>query len=86
LTENHHVGVDEPESINDDLSFDALNGIDDDSDSSVGQSLEGLLSVDVHAGQPAAETGMRVVPADNHFRTAGLAEHVQHFGLRKKKR
>ena len=34
LSEHHHVGVDQSESIDDDFSFDALNGVDDDGDCS----------------------------------------------------
>ena len=83
LSEHHHVGVDQSESIDDDFSFDALNGVDDDGDGSVRQGLEGLLRVDVDAREPTAEARVGVVPADDHLRSARLLEHVQHFGLKK---
>ena len=46
--------------------------------------LKWLLGVDVDSWEPAAETGMWVVPTDNHFWSASLTEHVQHFSLEKK--
>lgn len=63
----HHkvLRIDQAESINDDLSLDGLNGIDDDSDGSRVKLLERLLSVDINGRQPAAETRMRVIPSDN---------------------
>jgi hypothetical protein len=40
--------------------------------------FERLLSVHVHAGEPAAEAGVRVVPPYHHLRAACLLEHVEH--------
>jgi hypothetical protein len=40
-----------------------------------------LLRVAVNRRQPAAEAGMRVVPADDHLWPASLFEHVEHLGL-----
>ena len=50
-----------------DLSLHALNGVNDDSDSPLGQRLEALLCVDVHSRQPAAKTRVRVIPAHHHL-------------------
>lgn len=65
LTEHQRLGVDQSESINNDLSFNRLDGIDDDGDSSGSELLERLLCVDVHTRKPTTETRMRVVPANN---------------------
>ena len=61
----HHEGlrVYEAEGVDDDFALDGLDGVDDDGDGAGGELLEGLLGVDVDGGEPAAETGMRVVPA-----------------------
>ena len=83
MSEHHHVGVDQAESVDDDFAFDALDGVDNDGHGSVGQGLEGLLRVDVDAREPTAEARVGVVPADDHLRSARLLEHVQHFGLKK---
>ena len=66
----HHEGlrVDQTERINDDLALDRLNGIDDDGDGAGGQLFEALLGVDVDRGQPAAEPGMGMVPANDRLR------------------
>ena len=63
----HHQGLwsDQAEGIDDDFAFDGLDGIDDDGDGARGELLKGLLGVDVDGGEPAAETGVRVVPADD---------------------
>jgi hypothetical protein len=50
--------VDEAEGVNDYLALDGLDGIDDDGHGARSELFEGLLGVDVDAGQPAAETGM----------------------------
>ena len=63
------------------LTFDTLYGVDHDGHSSRGESLEALLGVDVHPGEPAPEARVRVVPADHHLGTARLLEHVQHLSL-----
>ena len=47
----------------------------------VREGLEALLRVDVDPGEPAAEAGVGVVPADHHLRPAGLLQHVQHLRL-----
>ena len=65
LTQHQRLGVDESESVNDDLSLDGLYRIYNDGDSAGGQLLEGLLGVDIDGGKPASETRVGVVPADN---------------------
>jgi hypothetical protein len=67
LTHHEELWVDESESIDDDLALDGLDGIDDDGNSTRVELLERLLRIDIDGRQPAAETGMRVVPADNGF-------------------
>ncbi|GMR48715.1 hypothetical protein PMAYCL1PPCAC_18911, partial [Pristionchus mayeri] len=48
-TETHELGsLHQPECLENDLSLHRLNGIDNDGDSSLVQSLEGLLSVLIH--------------------------------------
>ena len=63
--------VDEAEGVDDDFAFDGLDGVDDDSDGAGGELFEGLLRVDVDGGEPAAEAGVGVVPADYCFGSAG---------------
>jgi hypothetical protein len=65
--------LDESEGIDDDLAFDGLDGIDNDSDSARRELFKGLLGVDIDGGEPAAETRVRVVPADDGFRSKRLA-------------
>lgn len=65
LAHDNGLGLDETESINNDLALYGLNRVDDDGDGTGSELLEGLLSVNVDRRQPAAETRMRVVPADN---------------------
>ena len=50
------------------LAFDTLYWINNDSNSSLRQSLKALLCVDVNTWQPAAEARMGVIPANDHFR------------------
>ena len=61
----HHkkLRVDEPEGVDDDLALDGLDGVYDDGNGARVQLLERLLRVDVDRRQPAAEPGMRMVPA-----------------------
>jgi hypothetical protein len=47
LTEHKRLRVDESESVDDDLSLDRLNGINNDGNSSRCQLFEGLLCVDI---------------------------------------
>lgn len=65
----HHEGlrVDEAEGVDDNFSLYGLDGVDDDCDGARGELLERLLGVDVDGGEPAAEAGMGVVPADYCF-------------------
>lgn len=65
LAEHKGLRVDEAEGINYDFAFDGLDGVDDYSDSTRSELFEGLLSVDIDRGEPAAETGMGMVPADD---------------------
>ena len=68
MAEHHRVRVDESKGVDDNLALHTLNRIDDHGDGALRQRLETLLCVDIHARQPAAETRMRVIPADNHLR------------------
>ena len=56
----HHesLRIYQPECINDDLALYRLDGINNNSDGTRCELLEGLLSVDIDGGQPAAETRM----------------------------
>jgi hypothetical protein len=49
-----------------------LDGVDDDGDGARRELFEGLLRVDVDGGEPAAEAGMGVVPADDGFRAVEI--------------
>lgn len=49
------------------LSFDALNGIHHDSNSTFWERLKALLCVDVHTRQPAAKSRVTVVPSYHHL-------------------
>lgn len=48
LTKHERLWVDEAESIDDDLAFDGLYGIDHNSDSSGCQLFKGLLGIDIN--------------------------------------
>eukprot|EP01139_Manchomonas_bermudensis_P014509 Amastigsp_a508550_293.p2 type:complete len:190 gc:universal Amastigsp_a508550_293:602-33(-) len=80
-TDHRHVRGDRAERIDDDLALDRLERVDDDGHRALVELLERLLCVDVHAREPAAKAGMRVVPAHNHFRAPRLGQHVEHVGL-----
>ena len=67
LAQHEELGGDETECVDHDFAFDGLDGVDDDGDGAGGELLEGLLCVDVHAGEPAAEAGVGVVPANDDF-------------------
>lgn len=69
LAHDDSLGGNEAESIDDDLSFDRLDGIDDDGNSPGCELFKGLLSVNIDGGEPASETGMRVIPTDNRLRS-----------------
>lgn len=69
LAHDDGLGLDKTESIDDDLTLDGLDGIDDDGDGTGRQLLERLLSVDIDGREPAAKTGVRVIPANNGFRS-----------------
>lgn len=69
LAHNDSLGLDKTESIDDDLTLDGLNGIDDDGDGAGCQLLKRLLSVDIDGREPAAKTGVGVIPANNSFRS-----------------
>lgn len=70
----HHEGlrVYQPERVDDNFSFDGLDGIDDDGDSARSKLFEGLLGVNVDGGEPAAEAGVGMVPSDYCFWSFGL--------------
>lgn len=69
LAKHEGLRVYQSESVDDDFSFDGLDRIDDDGDGAGSELFEGLLGVDVDGGEPAAETGVRVVPAYYCFRS-----------------
>ncbi len=70
LAKHEGLWVDETESVNDYLSFDRLDRIDDNGYGARSKLFEGLLSVNIDGGEPAAETGMRVVPAYDGLRSS----------------
>ena len=70
LPQHERLRVYEAEGVDHDFAFDGLDGVDDDGDGAGSQLFEGLLGVDVDGGEPAAETGMRVVPAYDGFWSA----------------
>lgn len=63
----HHerLRVDQTESVDNDLALYGLDGIHDNGDGAGSELLERLLGVDIDAGKPAAETGMRMVPTND---------------------
>jgi hypothetical protein len=65
LAHDNCLWCDESERINNDFALDGLDGIDHDGDGAGGELFEGLLSVDIDGREPAAETRMRVVPAND---------------------
>jgi len=48
LSEHQGLGVDKAEGVDDDLSLDGLNGIDDDGDGAGCKLFEGLLGLDIN--------------------------------------
>ena len=81
IKSNHQLNLGAKSKKNIIITFNTLNGINYNSNSSLRQGLKTLLSVNIHTRQPAAKPRMRVVPADNHFWSASLPKHIQHFGL-----
>lgn len=67
LAEHEGLRVDEAEGVDDDFAFDGLDRVDDDGYCAGRELFEGLLRVDVYAGEPAAEAWVGVVPADDGF-------------------
>jgi len=63
LAEHESLRVDQAECVNDDFALYGLYGVNDDGDGAGSELFKGLLSVDIDAREPAAKTGMRVVPA-----------------------
>lgn len=59
------------------LSLDALNGVHNHGHGPLGQRLKALLCVNVDTRQPAAKTGVTVVPAYHHLWPAATAT-LQH--------
>lgn len=82
LSQHHRIWINKPKSINNDFTFHRLHWINDNCDRSIRQSFKTLLSIDIDSGQPAAETWMTMVPSDNHFWSASLFQHIQHFRLK----
>ena len=54
------------------VTFDWLDWVDDYGDRPFWERFEGLLSVDVHSGEPTTEAGVRVVPSHDHLGPASL--------------
>lgn len=69
LAVDQGLWVDEAEGINDNLALDGLDGVDNNGDGAGVELLEGLLCVDIDGRQPAAKTGMGMVPAYYGFRS-----------------
>ena len=67
---SHDDGLrgDQSESIDHNFTLDGLNGIDNDGDSARCELFERLLCVDIHRGQPASETWVRMVPSYDGLR------------------
>lgn len=65
LAHDDGLWLDKTEGINDDLALDGLDGVDDHGNGAGSKLFKGLLSVDINGRKPAAETRMRVVPANN---------------------
>mmetsp|Transcript_687 Transcript_687/g.1083 ORF Transcript_687/g.1083 Transcript_687/m.1083 type:complete len:265 (+) Transcript_687:399-1193(+) len=82
LTKHHELRVDKPKAVNDDLSLDGLNGIDNECNSSRVKSLKRRLRIDVGGREPAPESRMGVIPAHDHFASSCLLQHVEHFSLK----
>lgn len=81
LTRHGSFHIDKSKSINDDFSPDGLYGVDDNSHTFGVELLERLLCVNIHTGEPAPETGMRVIPSDNVLVSLGLLKHIEHILL-----
>ena len=97
LAHDDGLRLDETEGIDDDFTLDGLDRVHDDGDGTWRKLFEGLLGVDIDRGEPAAETGVRVVPANNGVGAtlvsilstgeqelnlpARLLEHLHHLGL-----
>lgn len=80
-TLHDHGWVDGAESIDDNLTFDRLNGIYDNTNSLRVQHLLGFLCLNISARQPATETRMRVIPANTDLVSSDLFHHVHEFLL-----
>lgn len=67
----HHecLRVDQTKRVNHYLAFHGLDGVHYYRDGTGCELFEGLLCVDVDRGEPAAESRMGMVPANNCFRS-----------------
>lgn len=63
VAKHQGLRINKSECVNDNFAFNGLDGIYNDGDGAWGELFKGLLGVDVDGGEPAAETGMGVVPA-----------------------
>lgn len=81
LPTHNRMRINRPKRINHDLSAHTLNRIHHDGHGARVELFKRLLRVDVDVGEPASESGVGVVPADDHLGPAGLFEHVEHFSL-----
>jgi len=65
LAEHEGLGVDESEGVDYYFAFDGLDGVDDYGNGAGGELFEGLLGINIDRREPAAETGMGMVPSNN---------------------
>lgn len=78
---HHDLLWDGAESINHDLAFDRLDGIDDDSYSAGVELLLRLLCLHISAGEPGAKARMRMVPAYDVLVSTHLLHHIHELLL-----
>eukprot|EP00978_Attheya_sp_CCMP212_P048675 scaffold559185_cov55-Attheya_sp.AAC.1 len=55
LSEHHELWINEAKAVNDDLSLDTLDGVNDEGDGPLIEGLEGALGINVCGGKPAAK-------------------------------
>ncbi len=60
LAHHHQLRVNQPERVNYDFPFHALNRVNDDTDSTLVECLKRLLRVDVDTREPASEADVDV--------------------------
>ena len=60
------------EGVDNDFTFNGLDRIDHNSDGAGSELFEGLLSIDIDGGEPAAEAWVGMVPAYYCFRSGSM--------------